>query len=109
VRDAEEDAAARLAPAPAAPRVLTYDGENCEFVELRPDGLRALRALERAGDLGALLATLPADGPARDRARAFATDLHRLGVLAPRAHATLTPKPRAPRSTHTPTENTHAR
>ncbi|MCP3916052.1 MAG: hypothetical protein GY711_10890, partial [bacterium] len=93
VADAQETAEARLPAARGADRVLVYDGENCEFVELRPDGLRALEALRRAGSLAALAETIDSSRPNADRAReklmAFAAELHRLGVLAPRG-ATVT-------------------
>ncbi len=87
VADAQAVAEERLEAARATERVLVYDGENCEFVELRPDGLRALKALQRAGSLASLLETIDPSRPNAERARAnlmnFAAELHRLGVLAP--------------------------
>jgi anaerobic magnesium-protoporphyrin IX monomethyl ester cyclase len=87
VADAEAEAAARLAPLPRSARVLAYDAENHDFVELRPDGLRVLRALEGAGNLGALLEqfdpALPGGDARRARLTRFAADLHRAGLLAP--------------------------
>jgi len=87
--DAEASAAAaqRLEPLRRAPRVLVYVGSEAEFVELRPDGVRALEALEHAGHLGELRDSIDAATPdgrlARERLDAFATELHRLGVLRP--------------------------
>jgi Radical SAM superfamily/B12 binding domain len=83
VADAQAEAEARIAPLPAERRVLAYDGENHDFVELRPDGLRVLHALERAGDLGALLDSLgPDDASGRAGLTHFAAELHRTGLLA---------------------------
>lgn len=87
VADAEAEAAARLAPLPRNSRVLAYDAENHDFVELHPDGLRVLRALEGAGNLGSLLEqfdpSLPGGEARRARLTQFAADLHRAGLLAP--------------------------
>lgn len=86
VANAEEEAAARLAPLPRAERVLAYDAENHDFVELRPGGLEVLRALDRAGDFGSLLeqfdAKLPGGPERRARLTHFAAELHRAGLLA---------------------------
>ena len=115
VADAQAEAERRLAPVGRRPRALVYDAENFDFVELTPDGMRVLQALERAGDLDGLCRTIDPDAP--DAARAFenlsgfARELHRLGVLAPRAQADLIqPAPRgaAPRTTPTEKEQTHA-
>jgi len=97
VGDAEQLAETRLPHLPRASSVLVYDGDSAEFVELRPDGLAALRALERAGDLEALARTASPAG--RERLEAFAAELHRVGILAGdearHAHdTTLTPAPR---------------
>lgn len=85
VADAQRAAEERLKPIRRAARVLLYDGENCEFVELRPDGLSVLRALETAGDLGRLLQavdpSLPGAKASRAKLNQFAAELHRLGVL----------------------------
>jgi len=87
VADAEAEAAARLEPLPRIERVLAYDAENHDFVELHEDGLRVLRALERAGDLGALLEqfdpALPGGEARRARLTHFAAELHRAGLLTP--------------------------
>src|SRR4030095_6224707 len=62
--------------------VLAYCGETAEFVELTPDGARALDALQQAGTLGELLASLPRDDrAARNNLTRFAEKLHRLGLL----------------------------
>ena len=88
VADAEAQAQARLTPLPRSPRVLAYDAENHDFVELAPDGLRVLEALREAGDLDALLeridAALPLGEQRRERLSRFAAELHRVGVLTPR-------------------------
>lgn len=87
VADAERAAAERLGSIERGPRVLAYDGDGGEFIELHPDGQRALAALARAGSLGSLLATIDPGRPGAELARTrlvrFATDLHRLGLLAP--------------------------
>jgi len=90
VADAEAEAAARLAPLERAERVLCYDAEGFDFVELAPDGLRVLEALRAAGSLGELLAgldlSLESGRAARARLESFAAELHRLGVLAVPEH-----------------------
>ncbi len=95
VVDAQRAAEERLEPVLRAARVLLYDGENCEFVELRPDGLAVLRALEQAGDLGRLLSALDPSLPGAEATRAkltqFAAELHRLGVLTPGAQPQAAP------------------
>ena len=113
VGDAEELAEARLPHLPPASSVLVYDGDSAEFVELRPDGLAVLRALERAGSLEALARSASPAG--RARLEVFAAALHRLGILtaepARTAHdMTLTPRRAAshpPRTTATQ-ESEHA-
>ena len=50
-----------LGPLTIALHYLTDLGETAEFVELTPDGSRALEALQQTGTLGELLAALPAD------------------------------------------------
>jgi hypothetical protein len=118
VADAEETARARLEAAPREERVLAYDAENHDFVELTPDGRRVLQALQRAGSLGGLLAAMdpaqPASARAFEKVTAFARDLHRRGLLLPGERRTLTPHPRAarraaPATAPTPLEDpTHA-
>jgi anaerobic magnesium-protoporphyrin IX monomethyl ester cyclase len=65
--------------------VLVYSGEEAEFVELHPDGQRALEALRGAGELESLRdsidTALPSGQEARARLDEFATRLHRVGVL----------------------------
>lgn len=82
VEGAREEAVRTLGSLPPTPRVLAYAGGRAEFVELRPDGRLVLEALEQHGDLATLVEALDA-GTAAD-VRAFAAELHRLGVLAPR-------------------------
>lgn len=84
VADAEAEASARLAPIARRERVLVYDAEGFDFVELAPDGLKVLEALKTAGSLGALLEGLDPSlhGEAVERIETFAAELHRLGVLA---------------------------
>jgi hypothetical protein len=85
---AAAQAARRLGPLRREPRVLVYAADEAEFVELRPDGARALEALREAGGLGDLREAIDAATPAGREARAaldsFAGELHRLGVLRPR-------------------------
>ncbi|QDV06317.1 Ribosomal protein S12 methylthiotransferase RimO [Planctomycetes bacterium Poly30] len=84
VKDAEAVAAERLKPLPPTDRVLLYDPENGEFIEVRPDGLKVLKALEAAGSLGALLERSRDRGAseeALEKVRTFAAELHRLGAL----------------------------
>lgn len=88
VADAEEEAAAGLAPLRPTERVLVYCGETAEFAELRPDGARALDALRRAGNLGALTANLSDD--ARAHVERFAGELARRGILVRREEPSLT-------------------
>ncbi|MEZ6014262.1 MAG: radical SAM protein [Planctomycetota bacterium] len=96
VGEAEATAEARLGHLPRTSSVLVYDGDSAEFVELRPDGLAVLRALERAGSLEALARTASPAG--RARLEAFAAELHRLGILTTErvgdAPETLRPAPR---------------
>jgi hypothetical protein len=97
VEDAEQLAEARLQRLPRTSSALVYDGDSAEFVELRPDGLSVLRALERAGSLEALARTASPAG--RARLESFAAELHRLGVLTgersrPALETTLTPAQR---------------
>lgn len=67
-------------------RVLAYDGESAEFVELTPDGLRVIEALRRAGSLAHLLESVPAgDSASRTKLETFAATLHRSGLLTPRS------------------------
>ncbi len=75
-REEAERAVGTLAP---ARRVLAYAGGG-EFVELRPDGRRALEALAEAGSLEALLDGAGAP-PAAERLQAFAARLERRGLL----------------------------
>lgn len=98
VADAQALAEERLAPLEPAERVLLYDSACSEFVELRPDGLRLLRALRAAGDLGSFLAErrrAGASAEALGRVEEFAARLHRLGVL--HRHHELRPRPGAAR------------
>jgi hypothetical protein len=86
VEGAEAEAERALGAIARKHRVLAYDGESAEFVELTPDGLRVIEALRAAGTLGALLASVPeSDELAREKLREFAAGLHRSGLLAPRA------------------------
>ncbi len=84
---AAAQAARRLGPLRRDPRVLVYAADEAEFVELRPDGARALRALREAGRLGELQEAIdvatPSGREAREALDAFAGELHRLGVLRP--------------------------
>lgn len=82
VADAEEQAAAGLAPLRPAARVLVYCGETAEFAEVRTDGARALAALRTAGNLGALSSALSA--PARSNLERFAGELAKRGILVRR-------------------------
>ena len=67
-------------------RIGRLDAAVHAFVELRPDGRRVLELLAQKGSLGALLEGIdPGDLPAIENVRRFAGELHRLGVLAPRA------------------------
>lgn len=92
VEDAERVAEERLSPLEPKDRVLVYDSENGEFVELRPDGLKVLRAIQKAGSLGEFLRTHAEQGASEaglSKVREFAAELHRLGVLkaqSPRLH-----------------------
>jgi len=82
---AEREASRQLTALPPEDRVLVYSGREGEFVELRPDGARALMALRRAGSLGSLRDSidpaLPTGQTARLRLTEFATHLFRLGLL----------------------------
>jgi hypothetical protein len=82
VADAEAAAAAGTRPLPRSERALVYCGDTAEFAEVRPDGARALAALQRAGGLGELCATLPA--ASREHVERFAGELARRGILLPR-------------------------
>ncbi len=84
VRDAERVAEETLAPLQRAERVLLYDSENGEFIEIRPDGVKVLEALRAAGALGTLVERSRAAGAsdaALERLSDFATELHKLGAL----------------------------
>lgn len=86
VAGAEEQAERELGRLNRQHSVLVYDADSAEFVELRPDGRRVLELLAHKGSLGALLEGIdPADLPAIENVRRFAGELHRLGILAPRA------------------------
>jgi radical SAM superfamily enzyme YgiQ (UPF0313 family) len=86
VAGAEAEAERRLGSLARKHSVLCYDPASSEFVELRPDGRRVLELLAQKGSLGALLEGIdPGDLPAIENVKRFATELHRLGVLAPRA------------------------
>tara|TARA_R110002072_G_scaffold253748_10_gene412539 strand:+ start:127 stop:2451 length:2325 start_codon:yes stop_codon:yes gene_type:complete len=112
VADAEAEARKRLGSAPREPRVLAYDRTNHDFVELRPDGRRALSALQKAGTLNALMERLDPDAPNAARAfenlTAFARNLYKLGLLAPEGQHQLTPMSSTPIPVSTP-EIEHAR
>ena len=89
VRDAEEVAEQQLKPLPAAERVLLYDSENGEFIEIRGDGMRVLEALKSTGSLGRLIEISRAKGAteeAIERLRQFAAELHRLGACRVEEH-----------------------
>lgn len=86
VAGAHEEAQRALGSIERKRRVLAYDGASAEFVEIRPDGRRVLDALRTAGTLGELLESID-DDASRGRLREFAGELHRLGLLAPRAPA----------------------
>lgn len=108
VADAEGLAERRLEPVAAGERVLCYDAIACDFVELAPDGLRALDALRQAGTLGVLTGSLGPDASAaRDNLEAFAARLYQHDLLVP----TLLPEPRtAPQAeTATQAKPSHAR
>jgi hypothetical protein len=85
--EAARVAARELAALKPQACVLVYAGEEAEFFELRPDGLRALEALREAGSLESLRDSidpaLPSGREARARLDDFAAELHRLGVLRP--------------------------
>ncbi len=81
VADAQAEAERRIGALAQEPRVVVYDGDSAEFVELRPDGLRVLDALRSAGSLGDLLDTIEAEAPGAERLREFAGTLHRHGLL----------------------------
>jgi hypothetical protein len=86
VAGAEAQAEQELGTLGRAHSVLVYDPDSAEFVELRPDGKHVLELLAQKGSLGALLEGIdPGDMPAIENVRRFAGELHRLGVLAPRA------------------------
>ncbi len=78
--------AARFTPALMRDkRILIYIADQAQFVELRPDGLRALEALKAAGGLSDLRSSIDSSGPdaevAVERLNSFAGELYRLGVL----------------------------
>jgi len=104
VGDAEAAAEARLPRLTPKASVLVYDGASAEFVELRPDGLAVLRALQQAGSLEALAAHASAAG--RQRLETFATELLRLGILLPAAD-TLMPPARGARDSSRHASRTH--
>ena len=82
VEGALEDAVRAIPPVARGRRVLWWCAETAEFVETRPDGAAALRALQRAGNLTALLGRLPdEDETARANLLAFARELARGGAL----------------------------
>ena len=84
VEGAMEAALQAIAPVTREPRVLWWCGETAEFLETRTDGAQALRALQRAGSLSALLARVPAhDESARTALVGFARELARGGALVP--------------------------
>ncbi|MFN0241609.1 MAG: B12-binding domain-containing radical SAM protein [Planctomycetota bacterium] len=82
VAGADDEAQRALGAIDGKRSVLAYEPESAEFVELRPDGRRALEALQRRGNLGALLDEID-DEAASARLSAFAAELHRVGLLAP--------------------------
>jgi hypothetical protein len=79
VEGAEERAERELGAIAARARVLAYDGDSAEFVELAPDGARVLGLLASRGSLGALSAGQSA--ASRASLETFAGELHRLGLL----------------------------
>ncbi len=88
VEGAELEAERRLGSIPRKHTVLAYDPASAEFVELRPDGKRVLELIAQKGSLGALLEGIdPGDLPAIENVKRFAAELHRMGVLTPRATA----------------------
>jgi hypothetical protein len=75
-------AVAAIPPVERSSRVLWWCGETAEFVETRPDGAAALRALQAAGNLSALLERLPpTDETGRAALLAFARELKKGGAL----------------------------
>ena len=77
-----EAAIAAIPPVARSSRVLWWCGETAEFVETRPDGAAALRALQAAGNLSSLLERLPpTDEAGRAALLAFARELKRGGAL----------------------------
>lgn len=88
VAGAEAAAERELGELAPARRVLCYDGDQAEFVELRPDGRRLLELIAKRGSTGGLLDEINS-AEARARVSAFATELHRLGLLTPREKGTL--------------------
>lgn len=86
VEGAEARAEAALGGVTRKARALVYGG-GAEFVEVRPDGVRALEALDAAGSLGALYPHVADGTESLDR---FARELYRLGLLEiPRAEPSL--------------------
>jgi hypothetical protein len=82
VESAQSAAARMLGGIARKDSVLAYCGETAEFVELTPDGARALEALRQSGTLRDLLASTPDDDrAARTNLRRFAEKLHRRGLL----------------------------
>jgi hypothetical protein len=82
VESAQAQAERELGHVAKKDSVLAYCGDTAEFVELTPDGARALDALQNAGSLDELLDTIPAgDRAARANVTRFAAQLHRLGLL----------------------------
>jgi hypothetical protein len=89
VAGAEAAAERELGALAPARRVLCYDRDQAEFVELRPDGRRLFEMIAARGSTGALLDEIDSiEG--RERVSAFAAELHRLGLLAPRPTGTRT-------------------
>jgi len=82
VESAHAAAARELGSIARKDSVLAYCGDTAEFVELTPDGARALEALQQAGTLGQLLDSIPAgERAARSNLERFAGSLHRVGLL----------------------------
>jgi hypothetical protein len=92
VADAQTLAEEQLDPLAPQDCVLVYDGVGHEFVELSPDGLRVLDAIERAGNVDSLLRNLESSAPAaRARLTDFIAQLHRQGLVTTAEPAPLLP------------------
>jgi hypothetical protein len=89
VEGAEAAAERALGAICAARRVLCYDGDEAEFVELRPDGRRLYEWIAARGSTGELIDEIEST-EGRARVREFARELHKLGLLAPRASTLVT-------------------